>query len=147
MPFYNVRCYPDRVRSCGGPYATRAEAIRMAARLTPANSRGIAVVGERQDPVAEPGRPLLVRAAPRQDQPRRICDPECHVVAGPFATLAEVSAFLDEAFAPICRPISGAGLEPPLGSLLDDWEPVEVSDARGGERLPAGGGAQHLLGA
>ena len=117
MPYFIQRTYPRGVRSCGGPYGSRTEASQMASRFAPSNQRSVAILDERQDPEAEPGRPWLMRLRPAASRWR-------HVVVGPFRSRKEARRFLGEAFAPVCR--AGDQAHRPLGTA-SDWEEVQVS--------------------
>jgi hypothetical protein len=134
MPYYVHRVFRHGVTSCGGPYAGRAEAIRIAANLSPPNALGVRVTSTRRDPRPRPGRGVIVRTRWKRG------DPGSHVVAGPFASADDVRRFLEAAHEPVHRPITG--YTRPLGRR-DDWEPAK-RERRRVAALPARGRARSV---
>jgi hypothetical protein len=110
--FFVVRGYRDGVTSCGGPYASRAEAEHTAGERTPDNGMAVRITQARRDPAPSAERPVLARMV---FNPRSVV-----IVAGPFASKAAGELFLEAVFAPTYR-LLARGWVTPLGARDDDW--------------------------
>jgi hypothetical protein len=110
--YFVVRGYRDGVSSCGGPYASRAEAEHTAGERTPDNGMAVRITLARRDPAPSAERPVLLRMV---FNPRSVV-----IVAGPFASKAAGEWFLEAAFAPTYR-LLASGWVAPLGERDADW--------------------------
>jgi hypothetical protein len=86
-PWYVRRIFNDGITSCGGPWETEDQARYMASHVGPANGMGVAVLSERDDPVATKDRPLLLASQHRGG-------PGLRVVIGPFESREHIAEFI-----------------------------------------------------
>jgi hypothetical protein len=87
VSWYVRRTFQNGVTSCGGPWGSEEQARYMASHVGPANGMGVAVIAERDDPIATDERPLLLESHHRGF-------PGLRVTIGPFRDRHELSAFL-----------------------------------------------------
>ena len=90
----------------------------MASHVTPANGKGVAVLSERDDPVATSERPLLLASQHRGW-------PGVRVVIGPFESRDHIARFVAAAL--------GADFQGVPMAEVTDWHLVELD---GGEEAP-----------
>jgi hypothetical protein len=111
VSWYVRRTFQGGVTSCGGPWETEQQARYMASHVSPANGMGVAVLSERDDPVATAERPLLLSSHHRGF-------PDQRVVIGPFRDREELAGFVAAALGANFR-----GL--PMGDVTD-WNLVTL---------------------
>jgi hypothetical protein len=114
--WYVRRLFTDGITSCGGPWESEDQARFMASHVGPPNGQGVAVLSERDDPVATRERPLLLESQHR-------AWPGLRVVIGPFASRGHIAEFLAEALGTNFRSV-------PMADITD-WQLVALDG--GGE--------------
>jgi hypothetical protein len=111
MSFYVRRIFNDGITSCGGPWQTEDQARYMASHVGPANSLGVSVITERDDPAPTGERPLLLATEHRGI-------PDLRVVIGPFQDRQHIAQFIAQALGTNFRAIPMAD--------VSDWQLVEL---------------------
>lgn len=109
--YFIHRTYPGSITSCGGPYATRDEASRVARRFRPANGRAVQVREDRLDPIPRSDRHIVLRL-------RRRAHPDHALLVGPFLSRREARNFLRRAAELELSRFPGSP---------DDWHPIETN--------------------
>src|SRR5437667_11242930 len=111
MRFYVRRIFKDGITSCGGPWQTEDQARYMASHVGHANSLGVSVITERDDPHPTRERPLLLATEHRGF-------PDLRVMIGPFKDRQHIALFIAEALGVNFRGIPMAD--------ASDWQLVEL---------------------
>ena len=109
--WYVRRIFDDGITSCGGPWETEDHARYMASHVAPANGKGVAVLSERDDPVATKERPFLLASQHRGW-------PGLRVVIGPFESREQLAEFIAGAL--------GAGFRGLPMADVTDWQLFEL---------------------
>jgi hypothetical protein len=111
MGWYVRRIFNNGITSCGGPWETEDQARYMASHVGPGNSKGIAVLSEREDPVTTAERPLLLASEHR-------AWPGLRVVIGPFESREQIAQFIADAL--------GASFKGVPMADVTDWQ-IEIA--------------------